>query len=76
MIGSWARMCKIIGPTFQQFLPHIIHPLLQAASVKPEIAIVDCESLRERVEGEGKRGSGQKAVVMKQSFERGKKTAH
>ena len=73
MIGSWARMCKIIGPTFQQFLPHIIYPLLQAASVKPEIAIVDCESLRER---EGEWREREKQFVMKQSYERGKKTVH
>ena len=43
MISAWARMCKIIGPAFVEYLPHIIRPLIQAASVKPEIAIVDCE---------------------------------
>ena len=43
MISAWARMCKIIGPAFVEYLPHVIRPLIQAASVKPEIAIVDCK---------------------------------
>ena len=47
MISAWARMCKIIGPeSFLQYLPFVIKPLIQAASVKPEIAIVDCELIR------------------------------
>jgi hypothetical protein len=41
MISAWARMCKIIGPAFVDYLPYIIGPLIQAASIKPEIAIVD-----------------------------------
>ena len=45
MIGAWARMCKIIGPAFVDYLPYVIHPLIQAASMKPEIAIVDCKSI-------------------------------
>ncbi len=43
MISAWARMCKIIGQAFVQYLPVVMGPLLQAASIKPEIAIVDCE---------------------------------
>ena len=43
MISAWARMCKIIGPTFVDYLPYVIGPLIQAASIKPEIAIVDCK---------------------------------
>lgn len=41
MISAWARMCKIIGPAFVQYLPVVMGPLLQAAGIKPEIAIVD-----------------------------------
>ena len=36
-------MCKIIGPAFVQYLPIVMGPLMQAASIKPEIAIIDCE---------------------------------
>ena len=43
MISAWARMCKIIGQAFVQYLPVVMGPLIQAASIKPEIAIVDCK---------------------------------
>ena len=44
MISAWARICKIIGPEFVAYLPFVVQPLIQAASIKPEIAIVDCKS--------------------------------
>ncbi len=43
MISAWARMCKIIGSAFVPYLPVVIGPLIQAASLKPEIAFVDGE---------------------------------
>ena len=46
MISAWARMCKIIGPGFVQYLPVVMGPLIQAASLKPEIAFVDCMSVK------------------------------
>ena len=48
MISAWARMCKIIGPGFVQYLPVVMGPLIQAASLKPEIAFVDCELNRSK----------------------------
>lgn len=45
MISAWARICKIIGPDFVAYLPFVVQPLIQAASIKPEIAIVDCKSM-------------------------------
>ena len=45
MISAWARMCKIIGQGFVQYLPVVMGPLIQAASLKPEIAFVDCKFL-------------------------------
>ncbi len=36
-------MCKIIGSAFVPYLPVVIGPLIQAASLKPEIAFVDGE---------------------------------
>ena len=41
MISAWARMCKIIGSGFVQYLPVVMGPLIQAASLKPEIAFFD-----------------------------------
>ena len=43
MINAWARMCKIIGQGFVRYLPVVMTPLIQAASLKPEIAFVDCK---------------------------------
>ena len=43
MINAWARMCKIIGQAFVRYLPVVMAPLIQAASLKPEIAFVDCK---------------------------------
>jgi hypothetical protein len=43
MISAWARMCKILGKDFQQFLPMVMGPVLKAASLKPEVALIDSE---------------------------------
>lgn len=43
MISAWARMCKILGKEFQQYLPLVMGPVLKAASHKPEVALVDSE---------------------------------
>ena len=41
MISAWARICKIMGKDFEQYLPLVIGPVLKAASLKPEVAILD-----------------------------------
>ena len=41
MISAWARMCKIMGKEFEQYLPLVMGPVLKAASLKPEVALVD-----------------------------------
>lgn len=43
MISAWARMCKILGDQFVQYLPVVMKPLLHAAKMRPEVAIVDGE---------------------------------
>ncbi|KAL3846795.1 hypothetical protein ACJMK2_017751 [Sinanodonta woodiana] len=45
MISAWARMCKILGKDFQQYLPLVMGPVLKAASLKPEVALLDSEDL-------------------------------
>ncbi|XP_065887495.1 importin-5-like [Dysidea avara] len=42
MISAWARMYKILGDQFVQYLPVVMKPVLQAAKMKPEVAIIDC----------------------------------
>lgn len=46
MISAWARMCKILGKDFQQYLPVVMGPLMKTASIKPEVALLDSEWLR------------------------------
>jgi len=43
MISAWARMCKILGKDFTQYLPLVMPPLLKTAAMKPEVAIFDSE---------------------------------
>ena len=43
MISAWARMCKILGDQFVQYLPVVMKPLLHAAKMKPDVAIIDGE---------------------------------
>ena len=43
MISAWARMCKILGKDFTQYLPLVMPPLLKTAAMKPEVAIFDAE---------------------------------
>lgn len=44
MISAWARMCKIMGTEFTQYLPLVMPPLMKVASIKPEVAIIDSKS--------------------------------
>ncbi|XP_076311257.1 importin-5-like isoform X2 [Tachypleus tridentatus] len=41
MISAWARICKILGKQFEPYLPCVMGPVLKAASMKPEIALLD-----------------------------------
>ncbi|CAG2257042.1 IPO5 [Mytilus edulis] len=47
MISAWARMCKILGKEFQQYLPLVMPPVLKAASLKPEVALLDSDEIRD-----------------------------
>ncbi|XP_059155323.1 importin-5-like [Physella acuta] len=47
MISAWARMCKILGKEFEQYLPLVMGPVLKAASLKPEVAVIDSEDMKE-----------------------------
>ncbi|XP_077987293.1 importin-5-like [Glandiceps talaboti] len=53
MISAWARMCKLLGSEFQAYLPVVMGPLLTAASIKPEVALVDTEDAKQISEEEG-----------------------
>lgn len=49
MISAWARMCKILGKEFQQYLPVVMGPLMKTASIKPEVALLDSRCLHEDI---------------------------
>ncbi|RWS30151.1 importin-5-like protein [Leptotrombidium deliense] len=41
MISAWARICKILGPQFEPYLPFVMGPVLKAASIKIEVTFLD-----------------------------------
>ncbi|KAL1132390.1 hypothetical protein AAG570_010345 [Ranatra chinensis] len=47
LISAWARICKILGKQFEQYLPLVIGPVLKTASLKPEVALMDNEDMDE-----------------------------
>uniref|UniRef100_H3B692 Importin-5 n=1 Tax=Latimeria chalumnae TaxID=7897 RepID=H3B692_LATCH len=53
MISAWARMCKILGKEFQQYLPVVMGPLMKTASIKPEVALLDTQDLENMNEDDG-----------------------
>eukprot|EP00058_Branchiostoma_floridae_P007832 XP_002593320.1 hypothetical protein BRAFLDRAFT_119588 [Branchiostoma floridae] len=53
MISAWARMCKLLGKQFQQYLPVVMGPLLKAAAIKPEVALLDEDDMKQVSEDDG-----------------------
>ncbi|EFN77942.1 Importin-5 [Harpegnathos saltator] len=51
LISAWARICKILGKQFEQYLPLVMGPVLRTAAMKPEVALLDNEDL-ETIEGD------------------------
>ncbi|XP_039296349.1 importin-5 [Nilaparvata lugens] len=45
LISAWARICKILGKRFEQYLPLVIGPVMRTASLKPEVALVDNDEM-------------------------------
>lgn len=51
MISAWARICKILGKEFEQYLPVVMGHVLKTASMKPEVALLDNEEIQD-IEGD------------------------
>ncbi|XP_011304534.1 importin-5 [Fopius arisanus] len=47
LISAWARLCRILGKQFEQYLPLVMGPVLRAAAMKPEVALLDNEDMEE-----------------------------
>ncbi|XP_026272263.1 importin-5 [Frankliniella occidentalis] len=45
LISAWARICKVLGKQFQQYLPLVIGPVMRTASLKPEVAVLDNDDM-------------------------------
>lgn len=43
MMAAWARICRIMGPDFKTYLPYVMEPVLKAASLKVELALLNDE---------------------------------
>lgn len=51
LITAWARMCKILGKQFEQYLPLVMGPVMRTAAMKPEVALLDNDEV-EDIEGD------------------------
>lgn len=51
LISAWARICKILGKQFEQYLPLVMGPVMATASMKPEVALLDNDEVQD-VEGD------------------------
>uniref|UniRef100_A0A2M3ZYW0 Putative karyopherin importin beta 3 n=1 Tax=Anopheles triannulatus TaxID=58253 RepID=A0A2M3ZYW0_9DIPT len=47
LISAWARICKILGKQFEQFLPLVMGPVMRTASMKPEVALLDNDEMQD-----------------------------
>ncbi|XP_049800660.1 importin-5 [Schistocerca nitens] len=46
LISAWARICKILGKQFEQYLPLVMGPVMKTAGMKPEVALLDNEDMQ------------------------------
>ncbi|CAL8124033.1 unnamed protein product [Orchesella dallaii] len=47
MITAWARICQILGERFSPYLPMVMTPVLRTAAIKPELAMLDSDEVRD-----------------------------
>ena len=53
MMSAWARMCKLLGSAFQQYLHVVMPPLMKVAQHKPEVQVVNQDDMENQDEEEG-----------------------
>lgn len=46
MISAWARICKILGQEFAQYLDAVMPAVMQAADFKPDVTVIDGNFLK------------------------------
>ncbi|XP_017765333.1 PREDICTED: importin-5 isoform X3 [Eufriesea mexicana] len=45
LISAWARICKILGKQFEQYLPLVMGPVLRTAAMQTEVVFLDNEDM-------------------------------
>lgn len=45
LISAWARICKILGPEFAQYLESVMPTVIAAAEFEPDVAIINGKTL-------------------------------
>ncbi|KAI9345625.1 armadillo-type protein [Obelidium mucronatum] len=48
LLVAWARVCKVIGVEFVPYLSYVIPPLIAAAAVKPDMAVLDSDESEDK----------------------------
>jgi len=44
LLKAWARLCKCLGQDFLPYMEFVMPPLLQSASLKPDVTITSADS--------------------------------
>ncbi|KAI0599648.1 armadillo-type protein [Biscogniauxia sp. FL1348] len=52
LMHCWGRMCRVMGADFLQFLPNVMPPLVELASAKADIQLLDSEDEIEQIQQE------------------------
>ena len=52
LMHCWGRMCRVMGTEFLPFLPSVMPPLLELASAKADIQLLDDDDQIERIQQE------------------------
>ncbi|KAI0023927.1 ARM repeat-containing protein [Xylariomycetidae sp. FL0641] len=52
LMHCWGRMCRVMGPDFLRFLPNVMPPLVELASAKADIQLLDTDDEIEQIQQE------------------------
>ncbi|KAI0127368.1 armadillo-type protein [Xylariales sp. AK1849] len=52
LMHCWGRMCRVMGPDFLPFLPNVMPPLVELASAKADIQLLDDDDQVEQIQQE------------------------
>nr|CAH7769767.1 unnamed protein product [Callosobruchus chinensis] len=51
LISAWSRICKVLGKSFEQYLPLVMGPVMRTAAMKPDVALLDNDDMQS-IEGD------------------------